>query len=376
MIPTVVDGIKKPLQARLTLSDSQREWFVRLFYLTWLPAMPLAGFLLDSSWNLARIVLFFGLVGLVLGFAWLALTRSVPWLNLNAIVLGIAYSCFTTAAIWAMSAVITNEQQQQRTIFFDNASVFASLNLGFVAVGSGALVGPWIVALIDRWWGCRQGLLYLSILCILPAVMTALCERDQFPVSVGSAATWEDVVTHPHMVLIAGVILIYFAIENCLEFWPDLYLKVIGYEGRGMNVTLLVFWLAFIATRLVAAWWLYEHPSHGLFLTIGLLIASAIILGNLTAGVEIGGGSLGFWLVGACYGPLLPGFLGIAMTITGKPLSASVLGGLLALSGLDTFVVRPLMSGFGHDRDARSVMRVPTVLAIVLAAPLLLLAFL
>jgi hypothetical protein len=115
-------------------------------------------------------------------------------------------------------------------------------------------------------------------------------------------------------------------------------------------------------------------------LTVGLLIASAIILGNLTSGYEIGGGSLGFWLVGACYGPLLPGFLGIALDqaakVSDKPPPALLLGFLLALSGLDTLVVRPLMSGFGKDRAARSVMRVPTVLAIVLAAPLLLLAFL
>ncbi|HZZ82275.1 MAG TPA: hypothetical protein VFE62_27505, partial [Gemmataceae bacterium] len=241
----------------------------------------------------------------------------------------------------------------------------------------GALAGPWIITLIDRWWGCRQGLLYLSVFCIFPAALTAFCERKMFPGIIEDSASWEDVVMHPHMALMAGVILIYFALENCLEFWPDPYLKEIGYQGRGMGAGMLVFWLAFIGTRALAAWWFYEHPTHGFGVTLGLLIVSAIILGNLTAGVEIGGGSLGFWLVGACYGPLLPGFLGIATTIiAGKPLSATVLAGLLALSGLDTLVVRPLMSGFGHDRTARSVMRVPTVLAIILAAPLLLLAFL
>jgi H+/gluconate symporter-like permease len=58
-----------------------------------------------------------------------------------------------------------------------------------------------------------------------------------------------------------------------------------------------------------------------------------------------------------------------------KALPVSILGALLALSGFDTLVVRPVMNVFGKDRPARSVMWAPTVLALILAAPLLLLAF-
>jgi len=34
-----------------------------------------------------------------------------------------------------------------------------------------------------------------------------------------------------HLALLAGIILLYFAIENCLEFWPEPYLKELGYEN-------------------------------------------------------------------------------------------------------------------------------------------------
>jgi hypothetical protein len=54
----------------------------------------------------------------------------------------------------------------------------------------------------------------------------------------------------------------------------------------------------------------------------------------------------------------------------------SVLGALLALSGLDTLLARPLMSLFGKEIPARTVMRAPAVLALGLAAVLLFLAFL
>jgi cytochrome b561 len=67
LIPTLVDGVQRPLQARLKLSERRVEWFARLFYLAWLPAMPLAGWLLDAGHN--KETLFFGMVALILGIA-------------------------------------------------------------------------------------------------------------------------------------------------------------------------------------------------------------------------------------------------------------------------------------------------------------------
>jgi hypothetical protein len=238
------------------------------------------------------------------------------------------------------------------------------------------MLGPWIAQAFERLWGYRQGLLSLSIALIAPAALAALCDRELFPSSPSTLASWNEIFMHPQMGLVVVVILLYFALENCLEFWPDSYLKELGYQGRGLHVGLLVFWLAFLATRGFAAWWFFVHPSHAFSLTLILVVVSAFILGNLTGGFEFGSGSVGFWLLGACYGPLLPGFLGMALELYyPKALPISILGALLALSGFDTLVVRPLMSVFGKDRPARSVMWVPTVLALFLAAPLLLLAF-
>src|SRR5438309_750507 len=97
LIPTLVDGIRKSLKDRLNLPDRRSEWFVHLFYLAWLPAMPLAGWLLDELH--AREILFGGLVALILAVAWLALIRSAVPLLLNAFFLGAAYSCVATAAV-------------------------------------------------------------------------------------------------------------------------------------------------------------------------------------------------------------------------------------------------------------------------------------
>ena len=370
LIPTFVDSIPSSLKARLNLPDGRVEWFGRLFYLAWLPMMPLAGWLLDA-WPNRDVLLYGGLLPLILGTAWLALARTAAPLLVNAVLLGSAYSFLTVATIRWMTVAFFPEYVDRYPLNI------ASLNFGFVAVGSGAILGPWVVVAIERWSGARQGLLYMSIAMLGPAVMTALCESTSFPPTAVNPAPWSDLVTHPQLVMIAIVILIYFALENCLEYWPEAYLKQIGYEGSGAHVGVFVFWLVFVASRAVAAWWFYEHPEHGAIMTLILLGVSALILGNLAGGFEYGSGSFGFWLLGVCYGPLLPGLLGIALDLypQSNPLSSGVFGLLLALSGFDILIARPVLNKFTKDRPARSVMFVPTILALIAGAILLMLAF-
>ena len=59
-------------------------------------------------------------------------------------------------------------------------------------------------------------------------------------------ASWSEVFLYPQMGLIVLVILLYFALENCLEFWPDSYLKELGHQGASLQASLLIFWLAFL----------------------------------------------------------------------------------------------------------------------------------
>ena len=234
--------------------------------------------------------------------------------------------------------------------------------------------GPLVIHAIDRRWGYRQGLLALSMACIVPAALTILSEPAIMRKPEFVADSWQAVFSHPHLGMIVGIILLYFAVENCLEFWPESYLRELGYQERGQRIGMTLFWLMFIATRGLAAWWLWLHPSQSFGWMFALAFLSALIVGNLAGGYEAGSGSVGFIFAGAVLGPLLPGFLGLAFMLY-PDLPASVLGLLLALSGLDTLLVRPLMIAFAKDRPARNVMRVPAFLALLLAAPLLLLAF-
>ena len=54
----------------------------------------------------------------------------------------------------------------------------------------------------------------------------------------------------------------------------------------------------------------------------------------------------------------------------------TALGIMLGLGGLDTLIVRPWVTSRARRKPVRSVMRVPMILALLMAAPLLVLALL
>lgn len=353
LIPTVADGVRAALKQRLGLPEARVERLLYAFYIAWLPGMPLGGWLLDHTAN--REVLFFGLLGLVVGLAGLGLAGSVRALLGNLVLLGLAYSAVATATVRLMPVGLG----------FTGSNV-ASLNLGFVAVGLGAVAGPPLMARLDRWWGARTGLVGLALALAVPAALVAGAGRVEFPPAEGVGALLRE----PRLGLIALIVLLYFALENCLAVWPTQYLAELGYGSRLRAVALAVFWALFLGMRLAMGW---LHPGGETWLLLVLVLASAFALGNLVGAYGTHSGGVGFWLVGLCYGPLLPGFLALVLDF-GLP--ATALGYLLALSGLDTLIVRPLMTAYARRHPARAVMAVPTVLALVLAAPLMVLALL
>ena len=121
-----------------------------------------------------------------------------------------------------------------------------------------------------------------------------------------------------------------------------------------------------------ATGWL-PQSSYDVWLLLGLVLASSCIMGNLVGANEYSSGSLGFWMTGACYGPLLPTVL--ALVLESFPqMPATALGLMLALSGLDTLTVRPVMTALARRSSVRTVMSVPMILGLLIAAPLMVLA--
>jgi fucose permease len=358
-IPALVDRVRTSLYQQFKGSESRVDRCVALFYVCWLPAMPLSGWLLDHWRN--KEVLFLGLLACVLGIAWLGLSQSLRSVVSSVVLLGVGYAWVATGGIRLMAHALQ---------FSEHASHVGALNAGFVFVILGAVIAPWLVGAAERRGGYRQGLLYLSLLVVAAALLIFLVPFDDFP-SLAPSMPWRTLAGDARLWLLGAVILLYFALENCLEFWPDAYLKEIGYQGRGRAWAIVIFWGAFTLTRALTGW--LPLGTFDVWLLLALVLASSFTMGNLVGANEYSSGSLGFWLIGGCYGPLLPGFLALVMD-TFSDLPATALGIMLALSGVDTLIVRPAMTALARRHSAQTIMRVPLVVGLIMAAPLLVLA--
>src|SRR6516162_6913638 len=70
-VPALVDSLAGALRQQLKAQERWAAVIVAVFYITWLPMMPLSGWAVDRGY--IKEVLFFGLLGCALGVAWLGL---------------------------------------------------------------------------------------------------------------------------------------------------------------------------------------------------------------------------------------------------------------------------------------------------------------
>jgi fucose permease len=358
MLPVLLESLRTPLQERLSLTESRFTHLAKLLILSWVPFMPIAGWLLDH-WGL-REALFTGSLVMALSVAWLALCQNFKGLVWALLGLGFGGACLSTAGVCLMPRALA---------LAPHWSTGASLGLGFVFVGASTLLTPTVVAALARRFSWQRTILALGLACLLPAALVAFLSRE----AVAGAAANEDAGLYDlRFWLIALAAFLYFPLEHALDAWPQAYLREIGYAGRTVARLMIAFWCAFLLFRFGLAWLI--RPGNETVLVLTLLVLSSMILGNLAGAYAPSSGYLGFWLVGAFYGPILPALLAILLDLEGPRHPGQAVGIVFALSALSSLVVRPSVSAFAKSHAPREAMRIPMVLALVMAAPVLLLA--
>ncbi|MBI3410763.1 MAG: hypothetical protein HY040_20700 [Planctomycetes bacterium] len=360
LLHSFVESVRPALEERHGLDEKHGRRLTRLYTLLSAPLLLLAGWLCDLP-ALAS-VLFFGSLALGVGVAFLTQSRTMlPWAIFTIAAGGAGV---TTAGLVLMATAIFPNQT-------NNAA--GALTLGFAFIGVGALLTPYVVPPLIRYLGFRQTLVFLALLCIVPAGLSIFCQHQiEF---TKEPLLFEGVLHDPRLWLLAIPTLLYFPLDRSLDVWTQPYLAELGYRGRAIVRLLIGFWLAFLLMRVAFAW--IVTPGYEVWALLTLLVVSSMVLGNLSGAFARSSGYVGFWLVGACYGPLLPGFLGTLIDFDSSHnfrIPTVVLGGLFSLGCLSDLILEPGLVAFAKRRSARAAMRIPMILALVMAAPILILA--
>ena len=248
--------------------------------------------------------------------------------------------------------------------------IIEGMSLGFLGIGAGYAFGPWLADKIVRLVGLRFALLTVAILCLIAVgILAGVPDAD---LQRTTATFFSDL----RFWLLALVLSLYFPVESCLAAWTEPFLRELGGEGESPNHSRageIGFQISHLLARLAVFWFL--RPDREPWILIVCALTGAMALGNLVGAYGRSSGTLGVWLAGACYGPLLPGFLGMLCVL--YPHQRGVILGIALSAGcLFHAVLGPILRRHLLGHSPRAAMRVPMLLTLILTFPLLMVVLL
>jgi fucose permease len=334
----------------------------RLVAVANLSAVP---FLLVLGMTVAHLgaleTLIAGSVVLTLGFLALAVSRTIGQSVAALVLIGAG-----GAALGIGSLVLMPHA------FFPNEPA-AAVNVGALFWTLGALLTPaWLGGSLRK-WGLRQSLLAAALVSLLPGLTVAL---TALPSSRPTPEQLGPVLDAPSLWLAALVLFLHIPLEMALTAWSTRYLTEEGHQPRLASALNVGFWLSFLLARLATALFLGQDrlliTDVEPWVIFGLAVATAVILGNMAGTDSPRGASIGLILVGAGLGPVLPTLLGLVYRAfpAGRGLAVGLVWAVGSLGG----VLLPPLLGVSAQKTAPEALRVPMVLALLVAAGALVLA--
>lgn len=358
MVLALLGSIKLPLAKRLAIDETRIGGLLSALYFAIIPLMLLSGILIDRTGVKTVIVAGSLLTGV--GLTVLAMSRS--YLNaLGAVLLlGAGGACLSNG-----SGVL-----MPKAFFPENPA--ASLNLGNVFYGLGALVMPALAELLIRKLSFRWTLGMLALLGLIPAV--AVGWTDHLP-EVRPGGDLTQVVEDPILWLAALAFMYYSPLEGVVGTWATTYLTDLGFAERRAAWLLSGFWLSFLASRLVCAF-LQQHntlpPWSNPWVLLGLAVLSAVALGNLAQAPRRDSAAWGLILVGAAFGPIFPTLVGIVFHRFPND-QGTAYGAMFAIGATGSLILPPAIGAFARRYSVQRAFGVTTIVALLLAAVVLVL---
>jgi fucose permease len=352
MLPALMAGVKGPLAARLGRDEKRAGALVAGLRLVAVPLMLLAGGAVDE-WGVGE-VLIVGSVAAALGLVTLAVSQTqLPALG-GVLLSGVGLAGLGTGSIVLMP----------RSFFPQNPT--AAVNIGSMAFTLGFLLAPALGKSLVARRGLRTGLLVLGLVYLLPGIVVALTPGKTPAVSSSPPAAWGA-----HVVwLTAGLVLVVVPMELTLATWSARYLNETGHPPRLASTLAVNFWVSFLAGRLATGLFLGQNElvvaDPEPWMVFGLAVCTAIVLGNMIGTDSSRGSSVGLILVGLCLGPVFPTLTGLALRLfpTAQGTAAGVVN---AGAVLGEITLLPLMSVYARRTGPRDALRIPMLLALLLA---------
>jgi fucose permease len=273
---------------------------------------------------------------------------------------------------WSMLINVVNPLSQPA---FGGTQAYA-LNLGCFIFGIGSFITPVGVAVLVRRLALRKTLLLLASSGILVA---ALAFGTAFPAVAPPAAT-EAAAAAPGLGVLLGdgvmwlcalALFFYMPAEATMATWATTYVTDKGMKEGSASLLLSGFWIAYTASRLVAAFALPKGAE-----TITILVLSVVGIAFWVAVVLCKGPALAAALViavGVVFAPIYPTVLAVLLGHFDPSLHGRAIGLFFTLGGLGCTVLPMLIGAYARRTSVQRgfILAVASVTGLAVIALLL-----
>lgn len=359
IVLALLGSIKLSLVDRIKTSETQMGLLMSALNLALIPMMFLSGVLIDQ-WGVQLVMILGSFVTCVAIYG-LTLRRSFGWVVVSIFLVGLGAACVSTSSVVLMPKAFYDDRPEK---------LGAALNLGMAFFALGALVTPALVDVFFRRFGFARTLALLAVLSLVPALLAVITKN--MPTD-SSSVTLRQVLDDRFLWLAAFVFFLYAPLEATVSAWATTFLIEMGNQERRVAWLLSAFWMAFLASRLLAAYLNVRASSVVIF---ALAVLAAVILGNLASASHRGRSRIEILLLGAILGPIFPTLVSLVFEHfdrTERGLRGTAYGAMFALGSLGSLVMGPVI-GFCLKRwTVQQSLRIPMFIALIMGGAALVL---
>jgi len=333
----LLGSIKIPLARQLNIDEAKIGGLVSVFGFTWIPMVFAAGVLADIVGKQA--VLGAGFVLVIISLLMLANMKSYGAVLFAVLALGTGWSAQVNVLnVTTPPAFLPEHEILTRMAF--------AMNLGDFIFGVGTFITPMIVVVLIRKIGLVRTFYGLILVAIIPVLLGAAVDWDAKTLNpevtqtvVGGLGT---LMTDSVVWICCIAFFFHVPIEISLATWATTLVMDKGVSEAAASTLLSVFWLTFLASRLITALCLPEGYDTTLVIAMaGLCIAftGGIVLSRsaqLTCTLVV--------LAGAILGPIFPTLIAILLTHVDEGLRARAVGIFFSIGGIGCTTV-PILIG-------------------------------
>jgi len=329
----ILGSVKVPLARHLQIDEGKVGGLVSVFGFALIPVNLTAGFLTDFLGRHA--VLLAGSV--IYSVSLMVLSRAGRYF---AALLGV----LLLSAGWSL---LINASNVLTKAAFPSESTAYSTNLANVFFGLGAFLTPLLVNLLVRVLSLRLALLLLGLAAVRPGVLSF---GAVFPEPITTAAATasdrtSSLILNPYLWLLGFALFFYGPLEASLGAWTTTYLGEKGYKESAAANWLSVFWLAFMTSRLIAAFAM--KPGYEATLVLVLAIASVLVLADMVArGRSMA--ALSILLAGLAFGPIFPTLIALLLDHFAEAVQGRAVGLFFAIGGIGWTMIPILIGAYAR----------------------------